>query len=90
MLDEQEYAVAEGLYASMFRAKGPLEERTKPLVEYYQKLTGVVMYHNAIMHHRIAIYGPPCENCGKPYRTPRAAFCAACGHRRPNNETNQP
>jgi hypothetical protein len=34
---------------------------------------------NAIWHHRSSIYGPPCRSCGKPLRTPKARFCAACG-----------
>jgi hypothetical protein len=34
---------------------------------------------NAIWHHRIAEYGPPCGACGKPLRTPKARLCAACG-----------
>lgn len=36
---------------------------------------------NAIMHHAIGMYGTDCENCGKPYRTPKAKICAACGNK---------
>jgi hypothetical protein len=37
---------------------------------------------NAIWHHRISQYGPPCHSCGKPLRTPQARLCAACGEPR--------
>lgn len=84
MLDEEEYAKAWELYGKAFDLKeGTLKERHRELLDYYNDLTGEIeTVPNAIMHHRIAQYGSPCENCGKPYRTPKASFCAACGHKR--------
>jgi hypothetical protein len=46
----------------------------------YQELTGFTETSpDAIWHHRLSIYGPPCGACGKPLRTPQAKLCAACG-----------
>jgi len=49
-------------------------------LKLYEELTG---FHetnvNALWHHRLSIYGPPCAACGKPLRTPQARSCAACG-----------
>jgi hypothetical protein len=95
MLDEEEFAIVEKLYSEgmsatkEFRLKHnlslsecPIDERFRPLREAYERLTTMVEPNqNAIMHHRISIYGSPCEHCGKPLRTPRATFCAACGER---------
>jgi hypothetical protein len=85
MLDEDEYAIAYDLYGKIFRniSANSREERNKDIVEYYFNLTGEKDTNpNSIIHHRIALYGPPCEKCGKPYRTPKASFCASCGHKR--------
>ncbi len=87
MLDEDEYAKAHVLYGKGMRNihlnLGTRQERYKELLDYYFEVTGFPETEpNAIMHHRIEDYGPPCENCGKPYRTKQAAFCAACGNRR--------
>ena len=83
MLDDKEFAVASKLYRSARERTGSMSERMQPLLDYYEKLTGSKeTVPNAIMHHQISQYGPECENCGKPYRTPQASFCAACGNKR--------
>lgn len=89
MLNEDEYAIAHKLYGEAF-GKTKLgvtrEQRFKPLLDYYKSVTGFEETEpNAVMHHRIALYGPPCGNCGKPYRTSKAKYCAACGYKKMNN-----
>jgi hypothetical protein len=81
MLDDEEFSKAKELYSACFRNSTPV--RFQPLLNYYRELTGFAETEgNAIMHHQISQYGPPCENCGKPYRTPQSSFCAACGNKR--------
>jgi len=84
MLDDEEFAKVLELYNQGFKdAIKPRTERFKLLLDYYNSLTGFNETEpNAIMHHQISQYGPECENCGKPYRTPLASFCAACGNKR--------
>jgi hypothetical protein len=46
----------------------------------YYSITGFQELNvNALWHHRLSLFGPPCATCGKPLRTPAARFCAACG-----------
>lgn len=56
------------------------EARFAPMLAAYERLT---RFHEtnpaAIWHHRVSLYGPPCQQCGRPLRTPEARFCAACG-----------
>ena len=92
MLDEQEFAVIEALY---FRALRSINDRAhdhpadgdfmleqyRPVLETHHQMTGwdKPIDPHSILHHRIQMYGPPCSSCGKPLRTPRAKYCAACG-----------
>ena len=83
MLDDEEFKKAKEFYSLGF--KNAKSDRFKPLIDYYAGLTGFQVVEdecNAIMHHQISLYGPRCENCGKPYRTPQVSFCGACGHKR--------
>jgi len=85
MLDEEEYWKAYELYGVGMKnwRGGSRREAFKELLDFYRALTGFDETEpNAILHHRIAQYGPPCEKCGKPYRTPQASFCASCGNKR--------
>jgi DNA-directed RNA polymerase subunit RPC12/RpoP len=93
MLDEDEFAVVAKLYSEAFSCskefrlkhnlplgKCPIDLRFRPMRDAYERMTGFVETNQkAILHHRISLYGEACENCGKPLRTPRASFCAACG-----------
>ena len=86
MLDEEEYAIAYNLYGDgikKWKETGSRQTGFKALLDYYKSVTGEEETEpNAIMHHRVAQYGPPCENCGKPYRTPQATYCPSCGNKR--------
>ncbi|HEY7687819.1 MAG TPA: hypothetical protein VH835_03960 [Dongiaceae bacterium] len=56
------------------------QQHDEPLSETHFKLTGVRLKDvNAIYHHRVDLFGPPCKHCGKPLRTPQAKLCAECG-----------
>jgi hypothetical protein len=92
MLDEDEFAGVNALYRECLRATkefrqvhnvglhdANLHERFKPLRLLYEELTGMKDCHqNAIVHHRLSLYGPPCITCGKPLRTPKAKLCGSC------------
>jgi hypothetical protein len=98
MLDEEEFAQFEAAHRECrslkrYRERYPEDERVDlvkmfaPACASYTQMTGFVETNVlAVFHHRISIYGPPCPNCGKPFRTPQARFCAACGERRVANE----
>ena len=90
MLDEAEYALFhnETFFRPSRLAKGKSPEEVRDLflegrrrgLEVYFMLTGFRETNaNAVHHHRLKLYGPPCGWCEKPLRTPKAKFCAACG-----------
>ncbi|HEX7804440.1 MAG TPA: hypothetical protein VF471_16980 [Pseudoxanthomonas sp.] len=92
MLDEAEWElVVPLLVSSLSEIKRHRQEHnasileTRSLVDQpalvkYRELTGFNETNvNALWHHQINLYGPPCTSCGKPLRTPKASFCAACG-----------
>ena len=75
MLDEAEWAAVVHPHTS-----SDLRARQGAILKAYHRLTGFAETNaNAVMHHRLIVYGPPCTACGKPLRTPRSRFCAACG-----------
>ena len=53
-------------------------------LDLYESITGFRETNvNAIYHHRLSLYGPPCGKCSKPLRTPEARYCAMCDWQRP-------
>ena len=95
MLDENEFQAVNDVYRKCIVAVQ--EERTRwnrplkdvapdafaPVLAAYFEQTGFEETNpNAVLHHRLALYGPPCHACEKPFRTPEASFCAACGAKR--------
>jgi hypothetical protein len=98
MLDEQEWDSISPLLSRSLEEiieyrrihNVPLEVAMKQkygvsALDFYFDLTGFKETNvSALYHHRISLYGPPCAACGKPLRSPRASFCAACGADAPN------
>jgi hypothetical protein len=92
MLDEQEYAEIARLHRNGIesvkdyrnRTGAPLEsvsmqDHYATMLARYEEITGYKETNpNAVKHHRLSLYGPPCASCGKPLRTPRAKLCGSC------------
>ena len=82
MLDEAEYervTATHGPKSGPNRA-GIIESFHGPVLREFERITGFPETNpNAVYHHRLSLYGPPCAACGKPLRTPQAKLCAACG-----------
>ncbi len=95
MLDEKEWAQVHPLLtdtigkikryrestgASLAEAKR--QDWGKDARDKYYELTGFVETNeNAIWHHRVSLFGPPCAHCGKLLRTKSARVCAECWRR---------
>ncbi|SEF46166.1 hypothetical protein SAMN05421819_0091 [Bryocella elongata] len=92
MLDEEEYAEIASLHrVGMNSVKQlrrdrdipldavPITERFSAMLQRYEDITGFRETNpNAVLHHRLSLYGPPCHHCGKPLRTPKAKLCGSC------------
>jgi len=92
MLDEKEYAEIASLSREGMRSvkdsctstevplkSVPLTERFASMLARYEAITGFKETNpNAVMHHRLSLYGSPCRRCGKPLRSPSAKLCGAC------------
>jgi hypothetical protein len=76
MLDDDEYRQVISLRPA---TEGNLKTRFKSMIAEYERITGFSEANpNAIFHHRLSDYGPPCRYCGKPLRTPQAKLCGSC------------
>jgi rubrerythrin len=96
MLTEEEWQrVLPGLANAIEQIKRYREEHQCSLAEatargfgqdaraIYEEITGFPETNaNALFHHRLSLYGPPCHACGKPLRTPHATYCPMCGTER--------
>jgi len=92
MLDEEEFQLilqplrgkpSELIMAPLSDGHPVMTTALQRFLDEYNRITGQGETNpNAIWHHRIALYGPPCRACGKPLRSPGARFCAACGSTR--------
>ena len=92
MLDENEFAEISKTYAECMKGAKEFRERFgvplknanvqarfKPVCDRFEQMTGMKETNaNAIMHHRLALYGPPCEKCHRPLRSPEAKLCGSC------------
>ena len=60
-------------------------------MDAYEAITGVRLDHpDQLFAMSLSNYGRPCPSCSKPFRTPRAKLCAACGFRLPQDEVAGP
>ena len=89
MLGKVEYKIAFDLYTEEVNNADINLSREKRFEKLLQNYLGVSGFResepNAIMYQRIEQYGSSCENCGKPYRTKMASFCAALEMKEINN-----
>ena len=66
-------------------------ESSQHALEIYENLTGDRLESVFYLYHiRLAAYGRLCPTCDKPFRTPRAKFCAECGYHLPVGEVAGP
>jgi hypothetical protein len=79
MLDDDEFQRVSALFDT--GTGGIRERKFAPALREYERITGFRETNpNALYHHVLSMYGPPCANCGKPLRTPKAKLCGSCMH----------
>jgi hypothetical protein len=77
MLDDDEFKRVSSLFNT--GTQGSKERMFGPALQEYERITGVREKNPNVIHdHVLSKYGPPCLNCGKPLRTPRAKVCGSC------------
>ena len=78
MLDDGEFRRVASLL-EMGHGETQRERLFGPFLAEHERITGFRETNpNAVFHHRLSLYGPPCSRCGKPLRTPRAKLCGSC------------
>jgi hypothetical protein len=78
MLDDDEYREVISHSEAGAGAIG-LQTKFGPMLAAYERITGFRETNpNAVFHHRLSEFGPPCRYCGKPLRTPKAKLCGSC------------
>lgn len=83
-----EYLRIHGCSITEARNKNPRGQRA---LAAYEELTGIRLEHpEQIYALPLSLYGRPCPNCSKPFRTPRARMCAECGYQLPEGEVAGP
>jgi hypothetical protein len=71
MLDDHEWQAIRNLRAP--KPWNRVADAFAPMLDAYERITGQKESNpNAIGHHRVSLYGPPCKSCGKPLRSPLA------------------
>lgn len=72
----QSYREQEGV--SLADAKRAFPDRA---AQKYAEITGECLrWPGEVASVRMAVYGPPCPSCRKPFRTPRAKICMECAY----------
>jgi hypothetical protein len=60
------------------------ERRFRRMLEEHERRTGMFIGDpQAILHHRISLYGGACPHCGKTLRRPESRVCEACSYQVP-------
>ena len=71
-----------------YQAFRSAEER---VLDAYEKIAGERLDHpEQVLEARLAYFGRLCPKCARPFRTPRARFCAECGYALPDGEVAGP